>query len=505
MALNTPTVFNVSLNFRLNWEGNFRTLEEGAEHTLRNPAIMASSAGEVASKLRADPEFVRQFRDAYGRGPDAAAVLDAIATYERSLVTPGSRFDRWLAGEADAITPEELSGYQVFKSLGCITCHQGVNVGGNLFQRHGIFHPLGSPEPVLLRVPSLRNVRNHSTLFPRRQRANVAGGCEDDGYGPTRSCADRTANRRHRRIPQHADGHLPRSVGATSQCHVARRPRVPMRNLPGVLGFSLLLALLTWLLLRGIDTNAPAYAMTLRAFDDYALAEASLHRDVLQARAGLLRDYDSFVSAVQAMQDAVNRLRSHAQTEGLDAGPVDRLAAAVVQQEDLMERFKTSNALLQNSLSYVGLLSTSPAFRANDAQLASAADALAAAVLYVSRDTSNDALKTLQERIDRFAEQAATVGPDAEVARAMLAHARLLYEQLPAIDETLKSFIAVPSRQPSTETRALFSRHRSMVEAVEQRFRLLLYLVSLLLLIMLVLLGLRLRAPCRCTATARGI
>jgi hypothetical protein len=118
-----------------------------------------------------------------------------------------------------------------------------------------------------------------------------------------------------------------------------------MRNLPGVLGFSLLLALLTWLLLRGIDTNAPAYAMTLRAFDDYALAEASLHRDVLQARAGLLRDYDSFVSAVQAMQDAVNRLRSHAQTEGLDVRPVDRLAAAVVQQEDLMERFKTSNAL----------------------------------------------------------------------------------------------------------------------------------------------------------------
>ena len=105
---------------------------------------MASSADEVVSKLRADPEAVRQFRDAYGREPDVAALLDAIATYERSLVTPGSRFDRWLAGEADAITPEELSGYQLFKSLGCISCHQGVNVGGNLFQRHGIFHPMGS-------------------------------------------------------------------------------------------------------------------------------------------------------------------------------------------------------------------------------------------------------------------------------------------------------------------------------------------------------------------------
>ncbi len=164
-VLNTPTVFNVSLNFRLNWEGNFRSLEKGAENSLHNPAIMGSSADEVVSKLRADPEAVRQFRDAYGREPDAAAVLDAIATYERSLVTPGSRFDQWLAGDATAITEEELSGYRVFKSLGCVTCHQGVNVGGNLFQRHGIFHPLGSPQPELLRVPSLRNVATTAPYF----------------------------------------------------------------------------------------------------------------------------------------------------------------------------------------------------------------------------------------------------------------------------------------------------------------------------------------------------
>ncbi len=163
IALNTPTVFNVSLNFRLNWEGNFRSLEEGAEHSLRHS--MASSAEEAVGKLRGDPEAVRQFGDAYGREPDVAALLDAIATFERSLVTPGSRFDRWLAGEVGAITPLELTGYQAFKSLGCISCHQGVNVGGNLFQRHGIFHPLGSPEPVLLRVPSLRNVATTPPYF----------------------------------------------------------------------------------------------------------------------------------------------------------------------------------------------------------------------------------------------------------------------------------------------------------------------------------------------------
>jgi signal transduction histidine kinase len=267
-----------------------------------------------------------------------------------------------------------------------------------------------------------------------------------------------------------------------------------MRNLPGALGVSLLLALLTWLLLRGIDTNAPAYAVTLRAFDDYSLAEASLHRDVLQARAGLLRNYDTFASAAQAMQDAVSRLHSYARAEGLDAKPVDRLAAVVVQQEELMERFKTSNALLQNSLSFVAVLSTSSAFRAHDAQLEPAMSALAAAVLYLARDRSPDALTALQERINQFAGQAPTVGPDAEAARAMLAHTRLLYDLLPAVDETLRAFIAVPSGPPLEEARAMFSRHRSMVEAGEQRFRLLLYLVSLLLLVMLVFLGLRLRA-----------
>jgi len=177
--LNTPTIFNAALNFRLNWEGNFRALESQAEHALGDPRIMASSADEVVRKLRADPEMVRQFRDVYGREPDTAALLDAIASYERSLVTPGSRFDRWLAGDADVITPEELAGYQLFKSLGCISCHQGINVGGNLFQRHGIFHQIGSAEPTLVRVPSLRNVATTPPYF-------------HDGSAPTLSEAVKT-------------------------------------------------------------------------------------------------------------------------------------------------------------------------------------------------------------------------------------------------------------------------------------------------------------------------
>jgi cytochrome c peroxidase len=174
IALNTPTVFNASLSFRLNWDGKFRSLEDEVSQTLRNPNIMASSADEAASKLRNDPGLVRQFRDAYGKNPDAPTIVDAIATFERSLVTPGSRFDRWLAGDSGAITSEEFAGYQLFKSLGCISCHQGVNVGGNLFQRHGIFHPLGSPQPEIVRVPSLRNVATTAPYFHDGSAATLA-------------------------------------------------------------------------------------------------------------------------------------------------------------------------------------------------------------------------------------------------------------------------------------------------------------------------------------------
>jgi cytochrome c peroxidase len=126
---------------------------------------LATNASEVVKKLDADPRAVRQFSVAYGHPPDRTSLLDAIATYERSLVTPGSRFDRWLEGDATALSAEEQKGYQLFKSLGCVSCHQGVNVGGNLFQRHGIFHPLASPKPEILRVPSLRNVATTPPYF----------------------------------------------------------------------------------------------------------------------------------------------------------------------------------------------------------------------------------------------------------------------------------------------------------------------------------------------------
>jgi cytochrome c peroxidase len=161
----TLTVFNAALSFRLNWEGNFRDLGAQAESSLENPVNLRTSVDEVLRKLNADPQMVQQFRAAYGRAPDRASLLDALVTFERSLLTPGSRFDRWLGGDASALSPGELGGYQLFKSLGCSSCHQGVNVGGNLFERQGVFRPLVPGKPEVVRVPSLRNVATTPPYF----------------------------------------------------------------------------------------------------------------------------------------------------------------------------------------------------------------------------------------------------------------------------------------------------------------------------------------------------
>jgi cytochrome c peroxidase len=183
LNFNALTVFNAALSFRLNWRGNFRTLEEQNEAVLLDPRLMHTTWEGLLAKLRADEAYREAFTTLYGNDPAPAHVLDALATFQRSLITPDARFDHHLRGERDAITPEEESGYQLFKDYGCIACHQGVSVGGNLFQRFGIFRDPSSQRPArtadlgrftatgkaedrfVFRVPSLRNVAITAPYF----------------------------------------------------------------------------------------------------------------------------------------------------------------------------------------------------------------------------------------------------------------------------------------------------------------------------------------------------
>ena len=175
LKFNTPSVFNAALSFRLNWEGNERTLEAQAALAIDGGPGLGTSVPEVVARLNANPDIVKRFVAAYGRGPDQSSLVNALATYERSLVTPDSPFDRWLKGDKGALSAQQLNGYALFKSFGCVSCHQGMNVGGNMFQRQGIFHRLASPTPEVLRVPSLRNVATTAPYFHDGSEPTLAG------------------------------------------------------------------------------------------------------------------------------------------------------------------------------------------------------------------------------------------------------------------------------------------------------------------------------------------
>jgi cytochrome c peroxidase len=158
LPFSVPSVFNAALSFRLDWEGDICTLKDQVAVSLDGPGTMAGNVDAALYAVAHKKGMTEQFGTIYGGGLDRSDLLDAIATYERSLLTSGSRFDKCLEGDAGALTADELSGYQLFKSFGCIACPQGVNVGGNLFEKSDIFHALILRQSIVLRVPSLRNV-----------------------------------------------------------------------------------------------------------------------------------------------------------------------------------------------------------------------------------------------------------------------------------------------------------------------------------------------------------
>ena len=138
--INAPTVFNAGLNFRQFWDGRAATLEHQIDGPVQAPAELGSLWPEVIGKLYEHEGYPGRFNALYPDGITRANVKDALATYMRSLTTPNGRFDRWLGGEADALSQQEKRGYALFKHYGCVSCHQGANVGGNMFQVFGVLN-----------------------------------------------------------------------------------------------------------------------------------------------------------------------------------------------------------------------------------------------------------------------------------------------------------------------------------------------------------------------------
>jgi len=171
--INAPTVLNSSMNFVQFWDGRAANLKEQAGGPIASQMEMAFTHTLVIDVLKSIPQYVTEFKMAFSTDSiKIDHVTQAIAEFEKTLVTPNSRFDQWLLGDIDAITGEELAGYQLFKQSGCIICHNGAAVGGSTFQKMGVIEPYKTKSPsegvgavtgkesdrFMFKVPTLRNV-----------------------------------------------------------------------------------------------------------------------------------------------------------------------------------------------------------------------------------------------------------------------------------------------------------------------------------------------------------
>jgi cytochrome c peroxidase len=171
--INAPTVLNSSLNLAQFWDGRAADLKEQAGGPIANPGEMAFTHTLAIDVLASIPQYVAEFKLVFGVDEiNIDQVTQAIAEFEKTLVTPNSRFDQWLMGNSDAITEKELAGYHLFKQAGCIACHNGPALGGNSFQKMGVVKPYEAKSPVeglsavtgkdadrfKFKVPTLRNV-----------------------------------------------------------------------------------------------------------------------------------------------------------------------------------------------------------------------------------------------------------------------------------------------------------------------------------------------------------
>jgi cytochrome c peroxidase len=172
--INAPTVLNSSMNVAQFWDGRAADLQAQAGGPIDNPGEMGFTHELAVSVLQSIPEYVAEFKSNFGSDKVTIdEVTKAIAAFEETLVTPNSRFDKWLMGDNNALTKNEIAGYKLFKDSGCVACHNGPAVGGNSYQKMGVVEPYKTDNPAEgrsavtgndadrfnFKVPTLRNVQ----------------------------------------------------------------------------------------------------------------------------------------------------------------------------------------------------------------------------------------------------------------------------------------------------------------------------------------------------------
>jgi cytochrome c peroxidase len=223
--INSPPVLNAGYNFVQFWDGRAKDLQEQAAGPVENPIEMGAKWGNVVERLKKNAEYVATFAKLYDDGITKDNATDAIAEYEKSLITP-SRFDKFLLGDESAITDAEKKGYATFKEAGCTACHTGIIAGGTMFQKMGLvkdyFKDRGTTitDADLGRFNVTKNPADkHFFKVPTLRNVELAGDARGDGAGhgqvPARQGPDRRPNQQHRDVPEEPHGRAPGAREAT--------------------------------------------------------------------------------------------------------------------------------------------------------------------------------------------------------------------------------------------------------------------------------------------------
>ncbi len=176
--INSPTVYNAVFNFRQFWNGRAKNLKDQEVEPLRNRHEMNMSKDKIVAYLKSNDYYIKEFKKIFNKEPNFDNMLDSIVEFEKSLVTQNSKFDKYLRKEAK-LSKKESEGYALFKMYGCVTCHNGKNVGSNSFQKIGVINPFPwSPKTLdryaitknpmdknVFKVPTLRNVELTAPYF----------------------------------------------------------------------------------------------------------------------------------------------------------------------------------------------------------------------------------------------------------------------------------------------------------------------------------------------------
>ncbi|MBV9562447.1 MAG: two-component system VirA-like sensor kinase [Bradyrhizobium sp.] len=261
-----------------------------------------------------------------------------------------------------------------------------------------------------------------------------------------------------------------------------------MKLIPAAATVGFLIVLLTWLSLRAVNPEAEGFDHAFTEIERFGMVENGLYRDVFAARAGTLRNYDPLVREIRDLRVSLDRLRGTAAIDVETTEAINRLAASVDQQEDLVEHFKSQNALLHNSLSFFGRTSA----KSVSPELDPVISAAAAAILNLTLDTSSVVVQEAQNRLDDLDREAVHNG-QGDAVESLLAHGRLVARMLPSVDGRLRSLAALPNVEQQNALRAMILKRQSVSREQARQYRRVLYGLSLVLVAFLVQLALGLR------------